>query len=99
MGSIDQGEKQLNALGFRRAIVDAYFQKFRKSVTNNTLHPGNNLLQSPAENLQYDNCGHWIAKWAQRRCAIYGRKETSKKFCENYNDGLHADCLKTYHIP
>ena len=44
MRSLNQGEKRLDALGLRKVIVGAYFRKFRKSITNTTLHPGNRLL-------------------------------------------------------
>ena len=64
MRNIDQAGKILDALGFTRVIVDAYFRKFRKSATNTTLHPGNRLLHNPEENLQYNNCGPWIVKGA-----------------------------------
>ena len=44
MRSLNQGEKTLDAVGLRKVIVDAYFRKFRKSITNTTLHPSNRLL-------------------------------------------------------
>ena len=44
MRSLNQGEKRLDALGLRKVIVDAYFRKFCKSITNTSLHPGNRLL-------------------------------------------------------
>ena len=56
MRNLDQGEKRLDALGFRRAIVDSYFRKFRKSANNTTLHPGDSLLHNPAENLWTLDC-------------------------------------------
>ena len=99
MRNLDQGEKRLDAPGFRRAIVHAYFRKLHKSATNTTLHPGNRLLHNPAENLRYDNCRHWLVKGAQRRCALYGCKEASKYFCEKFSVGLHPDRFKTYHTP
>ena len=99
MRNLDQGEKGLDAVGFRGAIVGAYFRTFCKSATNTTLHLGNRLLHNPAENLRCDNCGHWTVKVAQRRYALYGYKGTSKYFCEKCNVVLRPDCFKTYHIP
>ena len=98
MRILNPGEKKLDALGFRRAIVDAYYRKFRKAATNTVLYPGNRRLHNPAENVRYDNIGHWIVKGTQRRCALYGCKGTSMYFCEKCNVGLHPDCFKTYHI-
>ena len=62
MRNLDQREKRLDALAFRRAIADAYFWKCCKSATNTTLRLGNGLLRNTAENLGYDNCGNWIVK-------------------------------------
>ena len=78
MRNVDQEEKRLDALGFTRAIVNAYFRQFCKSATNTTLHPGVRLLHNPTENLRHDNCGYWVVKGAQRKRALYGCKGTSK---------------------
>ena len=99
MRNLDQGGKRLDALGFRREIVDACFRKFCKSATIITLHPCNRLLHNPAENFWYYNCKHWIVKGVQKRCALYGCKGTSKHFREKCSVGLHPDCFKTCHIP
>ena len=58
MRSLDQGEKRLDTLGFRRAFIYAYFRIFCKSATNTTLHNGNRLLQISSDNLRYDSFGH-----------------------------------------
>ena len=65
MRNLDQGEKRLDALGFKSAIVSAYFLNFCKSATNTTLYLGNRLLHNSAENLRYNNCGNWIVKGTQ----------------------------------
>lgn len=93
----DLREQKLDALGFRREIVDAYFRLFRKGVPNTTLYPGNRILHYPAQNLRYDNLNHWIVKGGQRRCALPGCRGTSKYSCEKCNVGLHPDCFKIYH--
>ena len=57
MRNLDQGEKGLDAVGFRGAIVGAYFRTFCKSATNTTLHNGNRLLQIYSDNLRYESFG------------------------------------------
>jgi len=70
------GEKKLDALGFRRSIVDAYYRLYRRDKSFNTLFRGSRRLYSPAENLRYDGLNHWLVKGLQRRYAM----EPSKFF-------------------
>lgn len=97
MREIQPGEKKLDALGFRRAIVLAYFNLYRKETSFETLFRGSRKLHNPAENLRYDGWNHWLIKGSQRRCAMEGCRGTSKYFCEKCNVGLHPDCHKVYH--
>ena len=73
---LNPGEYRLDNLGFRRAIVDAYYRLYRKSLPSTTLFTGSRRLQHPANNLQFDSINHWIAKVSQRRCSLRGCKET-----------------------
>ena len=98
MKETQPGERKLDALGFRRAIVDAYYRLYRRNKSFETLFHGSRRLNNPAENLRYDGINHWLVKGAQRRCAMDGCKGTSKYFCEKCNVGLHPDCHKIYHF-
>ena len=69
-------EYRLDALGFRRAIVDAYYHLYRKILPSTTLFTGSRSLHHPANNLQFDGINHWIAKRSQRRCRLQGCKGT-----------------------
>ena len=95
--NLSPGEHRLDALGFRRAIVDAYYRLYRKSIASTTLFPGNKALHTPSKNLQFDGVNHWIVKGTQRRCSLPGCKGTSKYFCEKCNVGLHPECFRLYH--
>lgn len=94
--NLNPGEQRMDALGLRRAIVDAYYRMHRK-VPSTTLFPGNRVLHNPSKNLQFDGKNHWIVKGSQRRCSLTGCKGTSKYFCEKCNVGLHPECFKVYH--
>ena len=48
---LNPGEYRLDALGFRRAIVDAYYGLYRKSLPFTTLFTGSRSLHHPANNL------------------------------------------------
>ena len=98
MKEVQAGERKLDALGFRRSIVDAYFRLYRSNKSFETLFRGSRRLHNPAENLRYDGLNHWLVKGSQRRCAMEGCKGTSKFFCEKCNVGLHPDCYKIYHV-
>ena len=95
---VEGGEKKLDALGFRRAIFDAYFRLYRRSKSFETLFCGSRKLHHPANNLRYDGINHWLVKGSQRRCAMKGCKGTSKFFCEKCNVGLHPVCHKLHHV-
>ena len=55
-------ECRLDALGFRRAIVDAHYHLYRKSLQSTTLFTDSRSLHPPANNLQFDGINHLIAK-------------------------------------
>ena len=59
---LNPGEHRLDALVFRRAIVDAYYRLCRKSLSSTTLLKGCRSLHHPVNNLQFDGISHWIAK-------------------------------------
>ena len=48
---LNPGEYRLDALGFRQAIVDAYYRQYRKSLPSATLSTGSRSLHHPANNL------------------------------------------------
>ena len=58
---LNPGEYRLDALGFRRAIVDAYYRLYRKSLLSTTLFTGIRSLHHSANNLQFDGINYWIA--------------------------------------
>ena len=74
--SENPGEHRLDPLGFRRAIVDAYYRLYRKSLASTTLFTGSRNLHHPANNLQFDGVNHWIAKGSQRQCSLTDFKKT-----------------------
>ena len=85
----------MDALGFRQAIVDAYYRLYR--ITSTTLFTGSCSLHQPANNLQFDGIDHWITTGSQRRYSLPGCKGTLVYYCKKYNVGLHAECFKLYH--
>ena len=88
---LQQGEKQLDLLGFRREIVKVYHARFRLDKTLPLIFPAPRSTQRVIPEIRYDGIDHWIAKGNQRRCAKCSK--TSKYFCEKSNVGLHPDCF------
>ena len=85
----------MDALGFPRAIVDAYYHLYRKSLLSTTLFAGSRSLHKPANNLQFDGIHHWIAKDSQ--FSLPGCKGTSLYYCKKSNVGFHAKCFELYY--
>ena len=79
------GEYRLDAFGFRRAIVDAYYHLYKKSLPSTLLFTGRRSLHYPANNFQFDGMNHWIAKGSQQRCSLPGCKGTSVYYCKKKN--------------
>ena len=79
---LNSGEYRLDALGFRRAIVDAYYRLYGKSLPSTTLFISSRSLHHPANSFQFDGISHWTAKGSQRRCSLPGRKGTSVYHCK-----------------
>ena len=92
---LQQGEKQLDLLGFRREIVKVYHARFQSDKTLPPIFPAPRSTQRVIPEICYDGIDHWIAKGNQRRCAKFSK--TSKYFCEKCNVGLHPDCFKDFH--
>ena len=91
---LNQGQKRLDLLGFRREIVQVYHARFRSEKTLPVILPKN--TQKNNLDIRYDGIDHRIAKGNQRRFAKCSK--TSKYFCEKCNVGLHPDCFKDFHI-
>ena len=94
------GEYRLDAFGFRRAIVDAYYHLYKKSLPSTLLFTGRRSLHYPANNFQFGGINHWIAKSSQQRCSLSGCKGTSVYYCKKKkkcNVSLYAKCLELYH--
>ena len=91
---LNQGQKRLDLLEFRREIVQVYHARFRSEKTSPVIFPTN--TQRVNLDIRYDGIGHWIAKGNQRRCAKCSK--SNKYFCEKCNVGLHQDCFKNFHI-
>ena len=66
---LQQGEKQLDLLGFRREIVKVYHARFRSDRTLPVIFPAPRSTQRVIPEIRYDGIDHWIAKGNQRRCA------------------------------
>ena len=92
---LQQGEKQLDLLGFRREIVKVYHARFRLDKTLPVIFPAPRSTQRVIPEICYDGIDHWIAKGNQHPCAKCSK--TSKYFCEKCNIGLHPDCFKDFH--
>ena len=92
---LQQGEKQLDLLGFRREIVNVYHARFRSDKTFPLNFPAPRSTQRIIPEIRDDGIDHWIAKGNQRRCAKCSK--TSNYFCEKCNVGLHPDCFKDFH--
>ena len=91
---LQQGEKQLGLLGFRREIVKVYHARFRSDKTLPLIFPVPRSTQRVIPEISYDGIDHWIAKGNQRRCAKCSKM--SKYFCEKCNVGLHPGCFKDF---
>ena len=91
----DACESQLDALEFRRAIVEAYYLQYSTDMPQ-ILFPGSR--SQPREHVRFSATNHWIVKGTQRRCAKPGCSGTSRYSCEACNVGLHPDCFKEYHL-
>ena len=92
---LQQGENQLDLLGFRREIVKVYHARFRSDKTLPLIFPAPRSTQRVIPEIHYDGIDHWIAKGNQRRCAKCSK--TSKYFCEKCNVGLLPDCFMDFH--
>ena len=77
---LQQGEKNLDLLGFRREFVKIYHARFRSDKTLPLTFPAPRSTQRVIPEIRYDETYHWIAKGNQRRCAKC--LKTSKYFCE-----------------
>ena len=82
---LNPGKYTLNAVGFRQAMVDAYYRLYRKSFPSITLFTSSCSLRHPANNMQFDSFNHRIAKGSQRQCSLPGCKETSVYSCKKFN--------------
>ena len=91
---LNQGQKRLDLLGFRKEIVQIYHARFRVEKTLPVIFPKN--TQRVNLDIRYDGIDHWIAKGNQRRCAKCSKMR--KYFCERCDFGLHPDCFKDFHI-
>ena len=74
--SLESWKYRLNALGFCRDIVDAYYP-FTESLPSTTLFTGSRTLHHLANNLQIDSINHWIAEGSRQRCSLPECKGTS----------------------
>ena len=91
----DAGESNLDVLGFRRAIDEAYCLQYSTDMPQ-VLFPGSR--SAPRKHVGFSATNHWIVKGTQRRCAKPGCTGTSRYYCEACNIGLHPDCFKEYHL-
>ena len=94
---LNHGDYRLDALGFHRAIVDAYYRLYKKSLSSTTLVAGIHSSYHPPNNFQFDGINHWIAKGSQQWCSLPGCKGASAYYCKKCNVGLHAQCFELYH--
>ena len=91
----DADELKLDALEFRRAIVEAYYLQCSKKMPQ-ILFPGSR--SQSREHVRFSATNHWIVKGTQQRCAKPGCLGTSWYSCEACNVGLHPECFKEYHF-
>ena len=93
---LNEGESRMDALEFRRVIVETYFKNHKTKNDSVALYPKSatkNHVRMVEEN------HHWIRKGTQRRCAKNGCKNTSKKFfCIKCNVGLHPKCFESFYF-
>ena len=54
-------ENKLDALGFRRSIVNAYYRLYGRDMSFKILFRGRSLYD-PAENLRCDGLNDWLVK-------------------------------------
>ena len=92
MRKLDAGESRMDALEFRRAIVEAYYNLHRNERPITTL-PG-----PRSTGRERNEANHLIFKGQQRRCARTKCKGTSVFFCELCSVGLHPHCFEAYHF-
>ena len=92
---LQQGQKQLDLLGFRKEIVKVYHARFRSDKTLPLIFPATRSTQRVIPEIPYDGIDQWIAKGNHRRSAKC--LKTSKYFCEKCNVGLHPDCFNDFH--
>ena len=92
---LDAGQLRMNALEFRQAIVEAFYNLHRNERPSTAL-PG--ARATGCEHVWRNKANHWIAYRQQRRCARKRCKGTSVVYCELRNVGLHPHCFKTYHF-
>ena len=71
----DASESKLDALEFRRAIVEACYLQYSTDMPQ-VLFPGSK--SQPREHLRFSATNHWIVKGTQRRCAKPGCSGTSR---------------------
>ena len=62
---LNQGQKRIDLLGFRREIVQVYHARFRSEKALPVIMPKNS--QRVNLDILYDGIDHWIAKGNQRR--------------------------------
>ena len=92
---LNEGESRMDALEFRRVIVETYYKNYKTKNDSVALYPKSatkNHVRMAEEN------HHWIRKGTQRRCAKNGCKGTSKFFCIKCNVGLHPECFESFHF-
>ena len=76
------GQKPLDRRGFRRSIVDTYYQSYRKT-TQIAMFPGARKKTKVSDEVRFDKLSPWISKAKQSRCAECG--ERTLYFCEKCN--------------
>ena len=91
----DAGESNLDALEFRRAIVEAYCLQYS---TGMLLVLYSRSRSQPREHVSFSATNHWIVKKTQRRGAKPGCSGTSRNSCEACNAGLLSNCFNEYHL-
>ena len=92
---LNEGESRMDALEFRRVIVETYYKNYKTKNDSVALYPKSatkNHVRMAEEN------HHWIRKGTQRCCAKNGCKGTSKFFCIKCNVGLHPKCFESFHF-
>ncbi|XP_065316689.1 piggyBac transposable element-derived protein 2-like [Gordionus sp. m RMFG-2023] len=89
-------KKELDLLGFRRAIVTTYLMKYGKIPASAALKFPRTLNSRVPNSVRFDRDGHWlISSDKQNRCALC--RKNSRLVCEKCRVNLHIACAKTYH--